>query len=163
MPTYKAPVDDALFLLNDVFHFERYGNLPGFADASPDVVEAVLREAAKFCEEVLTPLNRVGDKEGCTRHADGSVTTPKGFKDAYKQIVEGGWIGISVPDGIRRPGPAGDADRDRQRIPLLGQHGLRHVSGPDAGRDRRAAGARLAGAEEEISAEDGRRRHGPAP
>ena len=97
MPTYKAPVDDALFLLNDVFHLDRYGNLPGFADASPDVVEAVLREAAKFCEEVLTPLNRVGDKEGCTRHADGSVTTPTGFKEAYKQLVEGGWIGISVP------------------------------------------------------------------
>jgi len=97
MPTYKAPVDDALFLLNDVFHLDRYGNLPGFADASPDVVEAVLREAAKFSEEVLTPLNRVGDKEGCTRHEDGNVTTPTGFKDAYKQVAEGGWIGISVP------------------------------------------------------------------
>ncbi len=97
MPIYKAPVDDALFLLNDVFHIEHYGNLPGFSDASPDVVEAVLREAAKFSEEVLTPLNRVGDKEGCKRAADGSVTTPKGFKGAYHQIVEGGWIGISVP------------------------------------------------------------------
>ena len=97
MPTYKAPVDDALFLLNDVFHFDRYGNLPGFADASPDVVEAVLREAAKFSEEVLTPLNRVGDREGCTRHTDGTVSTPTGFKEAYKQLVEGGWIGISVP------------------------------------------------------------------
>jgi alkylation response protein AidB-like acyl-CoA dehydrogenase len=97
MPTYKAPVDDALFLLNDVFHIDRYGNLPGFSDASPDVVEAVLREAAKFSEEVLTPLNRVGDKEGCKRASDGSVTTPTGFKDAYKQIVDGGWIGISVP------------------------------------------------------------------
>src|SRR5262249_18467475 len=97
MPIYKAPVDDALFLLNDVFHLDHYGNLPGFSDASPDVVEAVLREAAKFSEEVLTPLNRVGDKEGCKRAADGSVTTPKGFKDAFKQIVEGGWIGISAP------------------------------------------------------------------
>src|SRR5664279_5290083 len=97
MPSYKAPVDDALFLLNDVFHLDRYGNLPGFADASPDVVEAVLREAAKFSEEVLTPLNRVGDTEGCTRHADGSVTTPTGFKQAYRGIVDGGWIGISVP------------------------------------------------------------------
>ena len=97
MPIYKAPVDDALFLLNDVFHLDHYGNLPGFSDASPDVVEAVLREAAKFSEEVLTPLNRVGDKEGCTRAADGNVTTPKGFKDAYKQIIEGGWIGISAP------------------------------------------------------------------
>ena len=97
MPIYKAPVDDALFLLNEVFHLDHYGNLPGFSDASPDVVEAVLREAAKFSEEVLTPLNRVGDKEGCKRAGDGSVTTPTGFKDAYKQIVEGGWIGISVP------------------------------------------------------------------
>jgi len=97
MPTYKAPVDDALFLLNDVFHLDRYGNLPGFADASPDVVEAVLREAAKFSEEVLTPLNRAGDQEGCTRAADGSVTTPRGFKEAYRQLTEGGWIGISVP------------------------------------------------------------------
>ncbi len=97
MPTYKAPVDEALFLLNDVFHIDRYGDLPGFADASPDVVEAVLREAGKFSEEVLAPLNRIGDKEGCKRAADGGVKTPTGFKDAFRQIVEGGWIGISVP------------------------------------------------------------------
>ncbi len=97
MPIYKAPVEDTLFLLNDVFQMEKYGNLPGFSDASPDVVEAVLGEAAKLSEEVLTPLNKVGDHEGCTRHGDGSVTTPTGFKDAFKQIVEGGWIGISVP------------------------------------------------------------------
>src|SRR4029078_6851058 len=97
MTIYKAPVDDTLFLLNDVLHFERYGNLPGFADASPDVVEAGLAEAARLAEDVLTPLNRTGDEEGCSRHDDGSVTTPKGFKEAFKQIVEGGWIGISVP------------------------------------------------------------------
>jgi len=97
MPIYKPPVDDTLFLLNDVFHLDRYGNLPGFAEASPDLVEAVLREAGKFAEEVLTPLNRVGDKQGCQRHADGSVTTPTGFKEAFKQMVDGGWIGISVP------------------------------------------------------------------
>jgi 3-(methylsulfanyl)propanoyl-CoA dehydrogenase len=98
MPTYKAPVDDVLFLLNDVFHIERYNNLPGFADASPDLVEAILSEGGKFCEEVLTPLNRVGDTEGCVRHPDGRVTTPTGFKDAYKRLIEGGWIGISVPE-----------------------------------------------------------------
>jgi acyl-CoA dehydrogenase len=97
MPTYKAPVEDTLFLLNDVLHIDRHGNLPGFADATPDLIEAVLREAAKFSEEVLTPLNRVGDKEGCTRNADGTVRTPTGFKEAFKQLVEGGWIGISVP------------------------------------------------------------------
>jgi len=97
MPTYKAPVEDVLFLLNDVFHMERHNNLPGFADASPDVVEAVLSEAAKLCEEVLQPINRTGDIEGCARHDDGSVTTPKGFKEAYKQVVDGGWVGISAP------------------------------------------------------------------
>jgi alkylation response protein AidB-like acyl-CoA dehydrogenase len=97
MPTYKAPVDDVLFLLNDVLEIARYNNLPGFADASPDLVEAVLGEAAKLCEEVVQPLNLPGDREGCTRHADGSVTTPKGFKDAYRQYAEGGWMGISAP------------------------------------------------------------------
>jgi alkylation response protein AidB-like acyl-CoA dehydrogenase len=97
MATYKAPVDEALFLLNDVFHIDRYGNLPGFADASPDVIEAVLGEAAKLSEDVLQPLNHTGDREGCVRHPDGSVTTPAGFKDAYKQIVDGGWVGISAP------------------------------------------------------------------
>ncbi len=97
MPTYKAPVDDVMFLLNDVFHVERYNNLPGFAEATPDVIEAVLTEAAKFCEDVLAPLNRVGDKEGCRRHDDGSVTTPPGFKDAYWKLVAGGWAAASAP------------------------------------------------------------------
>jgi acyl-CoA dehydrogenase len=97
MPIYKAPVEDALFLLNDVFHIERLSNLPGFADATPDVVKAILSEAGKFCENVLTPLNRIGDRQGCRRNADGSVTTPDGFKEAYRQLVDGGWIGISVP------------------------------------------------------------------
>jgi len=97
MPAYKAPVEDALFLLNDVFRIERFANLPGFAEASPDVVAAMLGTAARFCEEVLTPLNRVGDEEGCRRGDDGRVATPAGFKDAYRRCVEGGWIGVSVP------------------------------------------------------------------
>jgi alkylation response protein AidB-like acyl-CoA dehydrogenase len=97
MPVYKAPVDEVTFLLRDVFHLDRYNNLPGFAEATPDVVEAVLGEAAKFSEAVLMPLNRIGDQEGCRRNPDGSVTTPRGFGDAYKKLVEGGWIGVSAP------------------------------------------------------------------
>ena len=98
MPIYRAPVEDVLFLANDVFHVERYANLPGFADASSDVVEAILAEAAKFCESTLAPLNQVGDVQGCRRDDQGRVTTPDGFKEAYRQYVEGGWIGISVAD-----------------------------------------------------------------
>jgi alkylation response protein AidB-like acyl-CoA dehydrogenase len=97
MPVYKAPVDEVTFLLRDVFRLDRYNNLPGFAEATPDVVEAVLAEAAKFSEAVLAPLNRVGDKEGCRRNPDGSVTTPSGFKAAFKKLSEGGWIGVSAP------------------------------------------------------------------
>jgi acyl-CoA dehydrogenase len=97
MPSYKAPVEDVSFLLNDVFQIDRYDNLPGFSDASADVREAIIGEAAKLAEEVLQPLNRSGDMEGCKRKDDGSVTTPKGFKEAFKQLTEGGWLGLSVP------------------------------------------------------------------
>src|SRR5213083_1002853 len=97
MPIYKAPVEDVTFLLNDVFQIDRYDNLPGFSDASPDVRDAILSEAARLSEEVLQPLNRVGDLEGCKRHDDGRVTTPKGFKEAFKQVAEGGWLGLAVP------------------------------------------------------------------
>src|SRR4030081_1851387 len=97
MPIYKAPLDDVNLLLHDVFQIDRYDNLPGFSDASADVREAILNEAAKLSEEVLQPLNRVGDLEGCTRHDDGRVTTPKGFKEAYKKAAGGGWLGVSAP------------------------------------------------------------------
>jgi acyl-CoA dehydrogenase len=97
MPAYKAPVEDVLFLLNDVFHLERHNNLPGFADATPDMVEAIVAEGARLCEEVFAPLNRAGDQEGCTRHADGRVTTPAGFREAYRAYAEGGWMGLSAP------------------------------------------------------------------
>ncbi|CAN1502670.1 CaiA Acyl-CoA dehydrogenases [Rhabdaerophilaceae bacterium] len=95
MPSYRAPTDDVSFLLNDVFGIERYGNLPGFSDLSPDMLEAILSEGAKLCEEVLAPINLSGDREGCTRHADGRVTTPKGFKEAYDAFTQGGWVGLS--------------------------------------------------------------------
>jgi acyl-CoA dehydrogenase len=97
MPSYKAPLEDVSFLLNDVFQIDRYNNLPGFNDASADVRQAILIEAAKLSEEVLQPLNRVGDLEGCTRHDDGRVTTPSGFKEAFRQVAECGWLGLSAP------------------------------------------------------------------
>mgnify|MGYP001810760879 CR=1 FL=1 len=84
MPVYKAPVDDVMFLLTDVFQIERYNNLPGFADVTPDVIEAVLSEGAKLCEEVFQPVNLSGDKQGCVRRPAGSVTTPQGHREAYE-------------------------------------------------------------------------------
>ncbi len=95
MPIYQAPVADTLFVLRDVIGLERHANLPGFSDATPDIVEAILGEAARMSVEVLQPLNRSGDREGCTRHADGSVTTPAGFKEAYAVFRDGGWGGLS--------------------------------------------------------------------
>jgi acyl-CoA dehydrogenase len=98
MPSYKAPVQDVLFLLNDVFGIAKYGNLPGFADLSSDMIEAILLEGGKFCEETLQPLNRVGDKQGCVRNADGSVKAPDGFKVALDSYNANGWLGMSVPE-----------------------------------------------------------------
>jgi alkylation response protein AidB-like acyl-CoA dehydrogenase len=91
MPTYRAPVRDTKFVLDEVIDIGRYANLPGFAEATPDMVTAILDEGAKFVEGVIHPINFSGDREGCTRHADGSVTTPKGYKEAYDAFVEGGW------------------------------------------------------------------------
>src|SRR6201992_2456415 len=114
MPIYKAPLEDVGFLLNDVFQIDRYDNLPGFSAASADVREAILGEAAKLSENVLQPLNRSGDLEGCVRHDDNSVTTRKGFKEAFKQVAEGGWLGLSAPTEF---GGQGLPVALRQRVP----------------------------------------------
>ncbi len=100
MAVYEAPLEDIRFILSDLLKIERYANLPGFADASPDVVDAILNEGAKISQDVLLPLNETGDRQGCTYDAEGrAVKTPDGFQDAYKLFAEGGWVGLtSVPD-----------------------------------------------------------------
>ncbi len=95
MPDYKAPLRELRFVRDEVLDYPaHYQSLPGCEDASPDMVKAILEEGAKFCEEVLAPLNQVGDRQGCTWSADG-VKTPDGFKHAYQQYVEGGWPALS--------------------------------------------------------------------
>ena len=96
MPSYRAPLDDMRFLLHDVHNIAQLSQLPGFEEATLDVIDAVLQEAATVCEELLFPLNQSGDAEGC-HYENGEVRTPKGFKEAYAQYAAGGWTGIASP------------------------------------------------------------------
>ncbi len=98
MPSYTAPTRDTRFIINEMLDLESYAELPGFEAASADVTDAVINEGGKFCAEVLAPINQSGDQEGCTRHEDGSVTAPKGFKEAFDQFREAGWGTLSQPE-----------------------------------------------------------------
>jgi len=98
MPTYTAPTRDARFVINEMLDLASYGNLPGFENATQDMIDTVVNEAGKFCSEVLAPINQIGDEQGCTRHEDGSVTTPDGFKEAYDAYVESGWGTLAKPE-----------------------------------------------------------------
>ena len=99
MNYYAAPVRDLRFVLEEVLEHRSLA-LPGFEEATPDLVEAVLEEAAKLAGDVWGPLNSTGDRQGAKRHTDGSVTTPEGFAAAYHAYVEGGWNGVGVSEEL---------------------------------------------------------------
>jgi alkylation response protein AidB-like acyl-CoA dehydrogenase len=94
--TYNAPLKDMLFVVNELANLSEINQLPGCEDATPDTVEAVLEENAKFCGEVVAPLNHPGDKEPSYWH-DGQVTTSKGFKEAFRGFADAGWQGVQHP------------------------------------------------------------------
>jgi alkylation response protein AidB-like acyl-CoA dehydrogenase len=96
MPEYKAPLRDIKFVMSELLDSEKHYESIGATDATPDMIDAIIGEGAKFAEEVLQPLNKVGDEEGCTWSEDG-VKTPTGFKEAYDQFVEGGWPSMNAP------------------------------------------------------------------
>ncbi len=96
MPVYRAPLADYRFVLHEFLELDKQRDLPGFAELSADLADDILSNAAKFCEEVLQPLNQSGDEEGC-HFENGTVRTPKGFKEAYEAYCEAGWSGLSAP------------------------------------------------------------------
>ncbi|NML28568.1 acyl-CoA dehydrogenase [Zoogloea dura] len=97
MSDYRAPLADMRFVMNELAGLgELSGQLACFSESTPDMAEAILREAARFAEEVLAPLNRRGDMDGCTL-AEAEVSTPAGWKEAYRALCEGGWGSINLP------------------------------------------------------------------
>ena len=98
MTTYKAPLRDMQFVMQDLLNFEKhYQSLPACDEVNQDLIDAILGEASKFSEEVVAPLNAVGDEAGCEMLDDGEVRTPPGFKEAYQQYVDGGWPSLDQP------------------------------------------------------------------
>lgn len=95
MPSFTPSLDDIRFVLHDVLHAETLSTLPGYEDATPDLVDQILEEGGKICQEVLFPINLSGDEEGCVLE-NGVVRTPKGFKEAYDTFAESGWCGVSA-------------------------------------------------------------------
>ena len=93
---YQAPVDDMKFVLRHLVGIDRVAGMDGYDMVSEDLVDAVLDEAGKLAGEVIAPLNHAGDMAGSIRNADGSVTTPDGFRDAWKAMSEGGWVGLNA-------------------------------------------------------------------
>lgn len=95
MPSYKAPLENMKFVLHEVLNAEQLAGLPGYDSATSDLMNQILEEGAKVCEEVLFPLNQSGDQEGCL-YDSGLVKTPSGFKNAYQLFREGGWTALAA-------------------------------------------------------------------
>jgi alkylation response protein AidB-like acyl-CoA dehydrogenase len=95
MSQYRAPLAEMQFVLTELAGLDGIAQLPGYEDATPDTVAAILEEAGKFAADVLDPLNPVGDRQGAKLDDDGEVRTPEGFRDAYRQICELGWNGLA--------------------------------------------------------------------
>ena len=95
MPVYTAPLDNIRFVLHDVLGAEKLSELPGYEEVTRELMDQILEEGAKICQDVLFPLNQSGDEEGCV-FENGVVRTPLGFKDAYKLFSEGGWCGLAA-------------------------------------------------------------------
>src|SRR5690606_487443 len=108
MPTYKAPLDDIRFVLDDLLDVGQLARLPGYEESTADVLLSVLEEGGRFCEEVLAPINQSGDQEGC-HFQDGIVTTPAGFREAYRAYAEAGWPAMTA-------------------LPEFGGQGLPHIT-----------------------------------
>ena len=97
MPHYTPPLRDMQFVLHELLDVQSaLRKLPEHADIDRETIDAVLEEGGRFCADVIFPLNQSGDREGCTHHGDGVVTTPKGFKEAYDQFVAAGWPSLGA-------------------------------------------------------------------
>ena len=128
MSTYTAPLKDLQFAIRELAGLSEVSALPGHGEVNAELVYAVLAEAGKFAQEVLDPLNREGDKQGATL-ADGKVTAPKGFKEAYRAFVEAGWNGLGGEPEHGGQGLPHLIDELRQRRDLLHERLARSIPG----------------------------------
>ncbi len=128
MPEYKAPLRDMQFVLYELLDANNHYARCGHEEATREMVTAILDEAAKFTQEVIAPLNQVGDQQGCTWH-DGDVTTPTGFKEAYQQYVEGGWPTLTQPEKFGGQGMPGSLQMAVSEMTSAANHSFTMYSG----------------------------------
>jgi hypothetical protein len=159
MQNYTAPLRDMRFVLHELHDSSSLKHLPGLEEITPDLLDTILEEAAKFMTAVLLPLNASGDAEGC--HLDnGVVSTPKGFKEAYEQFIAGGWTSLNCDPAYGGQGLPESVSKLIEEIICGCNLVVRLVSGPLARRIHGAAQPRLRRAQGSVPAEAGRRQLG---